>query len=352
MKKYLLLVLTVFCLAGCGTDSPMTLGPDSIINELQKTTFLDCFVHHKWVYDHPNVPTWEEWNVFDDGVMYYSNASSFIYTFSNKDVKCRYSIDNGAFLIQTEKFGTVEGILSKWDKYEFTWKTVDGNFSYSCLLETDTIANGSTFEPTYSRLITDAEISCYLSHNQTIADVDASGKIIAKNQGRTYIDVVTDKGTAVVEIYVDGIFSTDYVAFLNSSQYNVVSIHGEPTTVDDEKMEYLYDNGNFSRVDFYLNDRNNISKISLTMAASSKCFITNNDIIAYLSENFHEYAKKSTFSVKYYADNEDPDKAIILASWNKTQKVLTFEYVDSKEKYISNYESKNGEYSSLLGKSR
>lgn len=354
MEKCLLLFLSVFCLAGCGDDGPVTPDPDSIIDELQKTTFLDCLAHNKWIYDHPDIPTWEEWNVFDDGVMYYSNASSFIYTFSNKDVKCRYvySIENDAFLVQTEKLGTVEGVISKWDKYEFTWKTADGSFAYNCLLETDTIANGSTFEPAYSRLISDATISGYSSHNPSIAEVNASGKITAKNQGRTYIDVVTDKGTAVMEIYVDGFFSTDYVAFLNNSHYNVVSILGEPTTADNEKLEYIYNNGNFSKTDFYLNDSKNVSKISLTMAASSKSFITSNDVIAYLSENFHEYTKASASFVKYYTNNEDPDKATILASWNKTPKVLTFEYVDPIEKIISNYESKNGEYPSLLGKDK
>ena len=198
MKKYLLALISLCFIVSCDKDDSAPLPP------VPKVTFLDCLVNHKWVYDHPNIPTWEEWNVFDDGVMYYSNSTSFIYTFTNKDVKCRYvyNRDNGAFLIQTESLGTVEGVISKWDNYEFTWKTNDGSFSYSCLLETDTIDKGATFEPSYSKLISDATISNYSSHNTTIADVDASGKITAKSQGRTYIDVVTDKGTAVVEVYV------------------------------------------------------------------------------------------------------------------------------------------------------
>lgn len=354
MKKYLLLLLSVFIFAGCANDDLETSGSDPVIDELQKTTFLDCLVHHKWIYDHPEIPTWEEWNVFDDGVMYYSNATSFLYTFSNQDVKCRYvyNIANGAFLVNTDKLGTLEGVISKWDKYEFTWKTVDGSFSYNCLLGTYTIANGSTFEPVYTSLISDAVISGFSSHNPAIAEVNATGKITAKNQGRTYIDVVTDKGTAVVEINVDGFFTTDYVAFLNNSHYNVVSILGEPTTADDKKLEYLYDNGNFSKADFYLDGSKNVCKISLTMASSSKSFITSDDVIAYLSKNFHEYAGASTSSVKCYTDNEDSNKATVLASWDETQRVLTFEYIDPIQKIISNYESKNGEYSSLLGQSK
>ena len=111
MKKYLLALISLCFIVSCDKDDSAPLPP------VPQVTFLDCLVNHKWVYDHPNIPTWEEWNVFDDGVMYYSNSTSFIYTFTNKDVKCRYvyNRDNGAFLIQTESLGTVEGVISKWD---------------------------------------------------------------------------------------------------------------------------------------------------------------------------------------------------------------------------------------------
>lgn len=214
-------------------------------DDFEKESFLDCFVGNRWIYDHPEIPTWEEWNVFGDGVMYYSNATSFLYEFSNEDVACRYvyNAENGAISIVTESLGTVEGLIVDWDKYEFTMKTVDGSFSYSRLLGTIEVTNGEELVPSYDKLISDARITGFSSHNPKIADVDDSGKVYAQNYGRTYIDIITDKGTAVIEINVEGFFNVDYASLLFKTMDEVTGILGNPNSSEIDRLEYTYDNG-------------------------------------------------------------------------------------------------------------
>lgn len=341
MRKLLYLLFTTFVFIACNND-------DDNQTVIDDETFLDCLVGHKWVYDHPEIPRWEEWNVFDDGVMYLSNSESFNshITITNENVKCTYAYNNPnkGFIITTEKLGTTEGIITSWNKYEFTWKTASGNFKYSLLLHTYSINSPETFTPDYASLVTDASITGFSSHNNKIAEVNANtGEITAISGGRTYIDVITTKGIAVIEINVKGILPYDYCKFLGLGRNEIYEKFGNsPTTESDERMIYMLSEDDFEYIAFSFDSWTNKVNIVTTKIKDTSS-LTNEAITIYLNSKYYSYGRLTTATRHAYINAETYDEATAYILWYPQEQTIMTTPID-KDLFK--------DYSPLLGKTK
>lgn len=342
MKKYLFLFLSAICLIACSPDNC----PDNNIDKLNQEIFTDCLVGHTWIYDNPNTGTWEEMNVLAGGIMYYSNSNSFVFDFTNKNVKCTYlyDVDTNAFLVTTEKLGTTEGIITEWSKYSFTWKVVDGSFRYGMLLETYTLKTGETLTPQYQSMVGDATIIGYSSHNTAIADVNSrTGEVVAKQTGRTYIDVVTDKGTAVVEIVVEASINCVYDYLIGKTREDVKNAFGADVyTESDEQIMYVRYTGDFKYIVVKFNTWTGLVRaVSLTVADNAS--FTDENLIDFLNTQYYVYEKGTTSTQKAYVNNEKYDDATAEIVYYTQQKQLVFVALDH---------DLFTDYSPFLGKTR
>ena len=85
--------------------------------------------------------------------------------------------------------------------YAYTAEYTNGNasvgvFTYAKQIGSITVKPNETYTPSYSQSVK-ANIKSYASHDETIAKVNSNdGTITAISAGHTYIDIVTDQGTA------------------------------------------------------------------------------------------------------------------------------------------------------------
>ncbi|MBQ7511061.1 MAG: membrane lipoprotein lipid attachment site-containing protein [Prevotella sp.] len=212
MKKIIMLFVSALCLAGCSESD--------LVESIIKPEKLSG----EWVYDHPEEGVWETMKFTESGVFYYSNDVA-TWNINNDRNDGRYSVsgDHGEYLhgSYTENGQPMEVNMtfSVLNDYSFTATFAETGltFTYSRLLTTQRLKQGETITPNYQSLVS-AEINWYRSHDTSIATVDTySGEITGVAvSGRTYIDVVTTKGTAVVEVLVsdpENLFDDYYWAF-------------------------------------------------------------------------------------------------------------------------------------------
>lgn len=344
MKNLLYLIFATFVFVACSNDDDNS----TVIDDLKNETFLDCLVGHKWVYDHPEIPRWEEWNVFDDGVMYLSNSEKYNsdITITNEDVKCNYAYNhqNAGFIITSEKLGTTEGVITNWNKYEFTWKTVAGSFTYGLLLNIYSINSFETFTPDYASLITDASITGFSSHDDKIAEVDGNtGEIKALSGGRTYIDVITTKGTAVVEVNVTGILPYDYCDFLGLERDEIYEKFGKSSYSDtDKQIMYLLSEGEFEYLVFKFDTwTGKVNTVSVT--AKENPSFTNDEMKTYLNLEYYAYEKGTTDTQCAYINAETYDEATAGIIWYPKDRQLVIVTINH---------DLFTDYSPLLGKTK
>lgn len=196
MKKLLAFLTLALCLTACSesdiVESPVK--PEKLAGE--------------WVYDSPKDGLWEIIKFTESGVFYYSNDWA-IYNISNDRNDGRYTISDkhlsGNYYLNGQSM-VVEMDFLVLNDYEFMaeFKAIGQTFTYARLLSRVSMKlQGEKTTPDYRRLV-DADILGYSSHDRNIATVDnATGEITAvAASGRTYIDVATTKGTAVVEVTV------------------------------------------------------------------------------------------------------------------------------------------------------
>lgn len=165
--------------------------------------FLDIFEGKTWVFDHPEANIWEEWYVPISNVVYYSYSYSHIKQKTVHMVKALPIFSDNVLTIAPDSMPPVSGIISKYEEYEFTWKLDLGPFTYHCVIGKDSLLIGTRYTPKYSQLLTDSaniRILGFKSHRPDIAEVNSNGEIYLKKEGRTYVDVKTTKGTALIQV--------------------------------------------------------------------------------------------------------------------------------------------------------
>ncbi|WP_455663873.1 hypothetical protein [Phocaeicola sp.] len=297
MKKYFFLLVCTLCILSCSND-----------NEDNSLPVLDKIVG-EWVYDHiEDEGIWETQKFVSSGVFYYSNISTGGWKFSNDTKDGRYWVDGGNRITCS---CTMEGVSVTFKMtiiditdYSYTAEYNDGaalgTFTFARLIDKQRIKPGQKVTPDYGQLV-HATILGYKSHKMNVATVDSSsGEITAVASGHTYIDVITDQGTAVVEVISfdeDNMFE-DYSFALTKTIPEIVEHEGNKYEYRDDEMALVYVVDHFlvDTVTYMtgINDRTHVEYVQLTLndnvsAAQIKKHLAEKNAVIQVTETTSSY---------------------------------------------------------------
>lgn len=309
----------------------------------------------KWIWDGSY---WESINFLENGKVYYSNADAArgIY---NENASGEYTIDTSTNRLTLKVLPTggtqmtVIMAMTAISKYSFTAKFYltdgqsTGTFTYAKQLGAIELKGGETVLPEYEKLVESGTVvTKYQIHNNKIAEVNSeTGEITAKKGGRTYVDIVTEDGTAVLEVNVEKekvFWNMNYEDFLGTRWNDVANVFGTAFTRDDTKRYMYYDysagslndqqdnilDENWSMLAFYFDpDQNSGTVKAVVLVQKVDAWFTAEEMNQYLKEKYHIYEKGTSETFKAFINNEDFEKATVGITWDMTDKVLMFQLI-------------------------
>lgn len=309
-------------------------------------------IQGKWVWDKSY---WETINFLPNGKLYYSNsdAERGIY---NDNASGDYTVDdiNRKISLKVVPNGGTQMILDleivSINKYSFTAKyylsdgSSTGTYTYAKQLESIELLQGEKTTPEYNRMVeAKTNIIKFESHNSDIVEVNSeTGELTSKKGGRTYIDVVTDEGTAVVEVLVKGFMAYNYADFIGKSKREVTNVFEFLYTTDGDDIIYNYSDGSVASVSGLVKDGNwdYISfridpktglVIAVTLLAKKDVWFTPENMVQYLSQLFYVYENGTEDTYKAFMNAETIEEATIGVTWDMTKGILTFVQIPKKE---------------------
>ena len=327
----------------------------------------------KWIWD---ASYWEEMNFLENGKIYYSNidVARGIY---NENASGDYTIDddNDRITLKVVPNGgtqmTVIMEMKAINKFSFTAKfyltngETTGTFTYARQIDSIELGDDETRQPDYKSIVGEGTIiTGYKSHNSKIVEVDsATGELTAKMGGKTYVDIVTDEGTAVIEVFVKNFMEFNYEDFIGINKQGVTNTFGTLYTTSGNYIKYDYRKGSnadkqgkildshWDQISFLFDSKTSLVK-TISLTARKDVWFTPEEMTEFLSHKYHYNENGSSGDIKAFTNKEKIEEATVGIAWDTANGLLTFEKIDSNADIISNYESKNGEYSSLLGKDK
>ena len=345
---------------------------ENVIIDPAKTNLTKAIVG-KWIWDSSY---WEEMNFLENGKIYYSNrdVERGIY---NENASGDYTIDddNDRITLKVVPNGgtqmTVIMSMTAINKFCFTAKFYltngesTGTFTYARQIDSIELGDNEIKQPDYKSIVGEETlISSFKSHNSKIVEVDSeTGELTAKMGGKTYVDIVTDEGTAVIEVFVKNFMEFNYEDFIGINKQGVTNTFGTLYTTSGNYIKYDYRKGSnadkqgkildshWDQISFLFDSKtSHVKTISLT--ARKDVWFTPEEMTEFLSHKYHYNENVSSGDIKAFTNKEKIEEATVGIAWDTANGLLTFEKIDSNADIISNYESKNGEYSSLLGKDK
>ena len=338
MKKVFVFVLCAIVFCSCKKDE-----------EKPAVDYASLLVG-QWVYDHPEDGVWEIMEFTSSGMFYYSNSND-LYELENENVNGSYFV-NGSLVTATCKLNEYTNInldmqIVEINSVQFTAKFNDTGltFTYAKQLKSMTIDFGEEASLNCGDLFTGGiRVLGYSSHNAKIAKVDpATGEVTGMSSGRTYIDIVTSEGTAVVEVIVKGLLPYIFDKFIGVDRTVIHETFGMISAVEDEE-EVIYQNVSdkiqYIRFGFnLLTDK--VSVISLCLVNMDKGYVE--AMSEYLGNLYVTYDKGTTDDYKAYINHEKLEKASVGITWDVANLQIT---------YVALSHDLFTDYSPLLGKTQ
>ncbi len=337
-----------------------------VITDGPSWKFPDCILG-TWVW---NVSYWESFNFLENGKVYYSNvdAARGIY---NENAPGEYTIDTSTNRLTLKVLPTggtqmtVIMAMTAISKYSFTAKFYDtngysnGTFTYAKQLGSIELKGGETIIPEYNTLVeTGTVINKYQSHNSNVAEVNSeTGEITAKAGGKTYIDIVTDDGTAVLEVIVKCFMQYNYEDYIGVNKQTVTNTFEHVYTTDGDDIIYNYRKGSVAEEEGVVKDANwdqilfrfdsSTGKVkAISLLAKKDVWFTIEEMTQYLSQRFYVYEKGSEENFKAFMNVENFEDATIGVTWDMTNGILTYVKIPHKA------ETSVLDYGGYLGKTR
>ncbi len=294
-----------------------------------------------WVYDVP-----EDWEHFTytadgyvsvqwktkDGVYDLDETGQGMYTISGETVS--FSINSTAGKMNL-KFET-ESI----NDFDWTYRSlgssgvVTGKYTVQRVLESKNLSPEETYAPDYQSYVGGLQIQEFKSHNETVAKVNANGLVTAVSKGRTYIDVVTAKGSGVIEIIVDG--GAIPIAFeecIGKTTSEVHELLGNNPYYEDSDIIYYKDFTPFIKVlAVSLDSWSGLAKAVTVQYQSS---VNTNQVTSILNSTFIPFMGPTTDTYKAYMDTAERADATIGVTWDISE--LTLTYVNLATDLFTNY---------------
>ena len=321
----------------------------------------------KWIWD---VSYWESINFLENGKVYYSNidAARGIY---NENAPGEYTIDpltNRLTLTVLPTGGTQMTIvmaMTAISKYSFTAKLYlsdgqsTGTYTYAKQIGAIELKGNETLLPKYNTLVeTGTVINKFRSHNSKIAEVNSeTGEITARMGGKTYIDIITDDGTAVLEVNVKSLMQYNYEDFIGVNKQTITNTFDHVYTTDGDDMIYNYRKGSVAEEEGVVKDANwdqilfrfdsSTGKVkAMSLLAKKDVWFTPEEMVQYLSQRFYVYEKGSEDNFKAFINAESLEDATIGITWDMLNGILA--YVEIPH----NAETSVLDYGGDLGKTR
>lgn len=321
----------------------------------------------KWIWDESY---WESISFLKNGKVYYSNIdeSRGIY---NENASGEYTIDSSTNRLTLKVLPTggtqmtLVMAITAISKYSFTAKFYlsdgqsTGTYTYAKQLESIELKAGETLLPDYSSLVENGTvINKYQSHNSNIAEVNSNtGEIKAKMVGRTYVDVVTEDGTAVVEVTVNNLIPYNYEDYIGVNKQTVTNTFGFLYTTDGDDIIYNYRKGSVAEEEGLIKDDNwdqilfrfdastGLVK-AISLLAKKDVEFTSEEMTQYLSSRFYVYEKGSSEDFKAFMNAENLEDATVGVTWDTANGILTYVEIPHKK------ETSVFDYGGYLGKTR
>lgn len=320
----------------------------------------------KWIWD---ASYFEEMNFLENGKIYYSNidVARGIY---NENASGDYTIDASTKRITLKVLptgGTQMTVIIEMkaiNKFSFTAKfyltngETTGTFTYARQIDSIELGDDETRQPDYKSIVGEGTIiTGYKSHNSKIVEVDsATGELTAKMGGKTYVDIVTDEGTAVIEVFVKKFVEFNYEDFIGVNKQVITNTFGYLYTTDGDYIHYDYRKGSIAdmtvnvkdshwdHISFLFDSRTGLVK-AISLLARKDVWFTADEMTEYLIQKYHYYEKGSSDDIKAFMNAETLDEAKVGVTWDTIKGILTFvEIQHASETSVLDY----GEY---LGKS-
>lgn len=319
-----------------------------------------------WVYDHPEENVWEVIRFLDSGTVYFSNKNGD-WDFENQDANGTYEIDqktiSGNVKLNAIYSMDFYWVVTKITNMEFTVKTYSsgeygGRFTYAKQLDKLELHKGESISPNYQQLVGDLRINGFKSHNTSCLSVDnETGEIKALRVGHTYVDIITEEGTAVIEVSVNSFMQYNYEDFIGVNKQTVTNTFESFYTTDGDDMIYNYSKGSVAEaagavkdtywdfITFKFNSTTGLVK-AIVLLAKKDVWFTPDEMTQYLSQRFYVYEKGTEEDYKAFINAENLEDATVGITWDTTNGILTYvEIIHEKETSVLDY----GGY---LGKTR
>lgn len=356
---------------------------------------LEEFILGDWVYEYHRIQddvefhNWEELKFFASSAMYYSNRYDSIVGdqemyFENENLNGTYRIDGNRLIIES-KLGNSELYTRLNSVYnieyinDLEFKTIVtsgkdtlGTFVYSKVVGEFEIGEEELM-PDYQSILSGLSVVGYTSHNELIAKVDENtGAISGKSSGITYIDVVTNQGTAVIRVIVKKYLDYEYADMIGMNKDAVKTVMGKMYMASGNDMYYWFSSspdvraytsfynrvcGNWKTIAFIFNSNEVVEQIVLLPRDDMWC--SEDEMIGFLSEHYYVYEKGTTETYNAFTNMPEFDVSTVGIVWDSEKRNLIYiakhkrDYIEiGREEYTPNYEELVGDASVISFKSQ
>lgn len=398
MKRILLCILCAVLIAAC----------DDKKNETENTVIVaKDLIEGEWVVDYaedsPEGYSWEIIKFLESGVMYFSNYSE------KKDIHHNYV--NGEYTIKdniiatncqlgfSDLYKTQNSDIKvlSINEYEMEVELVVhddlskhiANNHYKKVVGSIEIGHDET-TPNYHTLCKSGKILGYKSHNGYIVNVnEETGALKGVWAGSTYVDIITDKGTAVLYVSVNTMFDYDYENIIGLPMDSIPkafkfaridsNVEGShiykdgyyPTIISSEgTWIYIYNSdycpalqaksGNWDYMEVVFNKTTKKTE-AISLVAKDETWFTQYQLADYLTEKYYLYDKepeeywdregtliKVQNTWKAYINTPTLDKSSVGISWNGKD-VISFVGIQQRLYYQIGQEEYTPNYQIVLG---
>ena len=383
MRKLLWLILVGPLIASCSDDNnKIGVNDSGTDTTVVSPVNLEKLIIGEWVADYavddPKGYRWEILKFLDNGLLYFSNYSHNTKAL-NTYVNAEYSVKDSVIITNCllgwsdlyETYNTEIRIL-KMNEYELEAELWRGNN----VIEKNTYRkvigeleiNQDEISPNYQLLFKERTISGYKSHNNYIAVVDEeTGKITRGWSGSTYIDVMTDKGTALLHIINNSILDFDYVNCIGKTKESIIDVF-DYGYEENNYIYYLYNanyypelqakSGNWKTMGVLVNPMTGLTE-AIVLIAKDDIWFTEYQIFDYLSETYSVYEDGTEEGYKAFVSGQSLANSKVGMSWNSVSQTLSFISIQKRvfveignEEYTPNYKEIIGDASILKMESR
>lgn len=412
MKRIIYSMVCVLIIAACSdkneVKSEETTNPD--IAKQVSATIINENIEGEWVVDYaedsPEGYSWEIIKFLDSGTMYFSNYSekkdihhnyvSGTYKVSDNVIatNCQLGFSD---LYQTQNSDIKVQSINQYEMvaelvvHDDLTKHIATNH-YKKVVASLSIGHDE-ITPDYQKYCASDKILGYKSHNGYIVNVnEKTGTLKGVWAGATYVDIITDKGTAVLYVSVNTMFDYDYEKCIGLPMDSIPkafkfarmdpNVEGShiyqdgyyPTIISPEgTWIYIYTSdyspalqaksGNWDYMEVVFNkDTKKTEAISLV--AKDEAWFTQYQLADYLKEKYYLYEKEpeevwdndgnlikvdNTWSA--YINTPVFEKSTVGISWNGKE-VISFIGIQQRLYYQIGQEEYEPDYQKVIGNER